>query len=165
VTDAVLVEGADYRRIDPAGVARDPVETPEASLGIEQPQGSALRRVCLPSPETRLWNKYPYPPRRSGSSYSRPRNRTPSSHGNARYLKNLVGPWRWIYAIGAVITLYFNVVVLIVQAFEKVPALHSMAPTQTEQPFNVTQLVVLALFMVLTIVAAIRFRPQVVPSV
>jgi len=83
----------------------------------------------------------------------------------ARYPQNLAGPWRWIYAIGAVISLYFNVVVLIVQSFEKVPALHSMAPTQTEQPFKLTQFVVLALFMLFTIIAAIRFRPQVVPSV
>jgi hypothetical protein len=78
----------------------------------------------------------------------------------ARYFKNLSGPWRWLYAAGAVTSLYFNVVVLIVQSFEKVPALYSFAPTQTEQPFKVTQLVALALFMLFTIVAAIRFRPQ-----
>ena len=83
----------------------------------------------------------------------------------ARYLKNLTGPWRWIYAIGTVISLYFNVFVLIVQLFEKVPALHAMAPTQTEPPFKLTQLVVLALFILFTIIAAIRFRPEVVPSV
>jgi hypothetical protein len=83
----------------------------------------------------------------------------------ARYPKNLTGPWRWIYVIGAVISLYFNVFVFIVQLFEKVPALHAMAPTQTEQPFKLTQLVVLAFFMLFTIIAAIRFRPQVVPSV
>ena len=83
----------------------------------------------------------------------------------ARYPKNLTGPWRWIYVIGAVISFYFNVFVLIVQLFEKVPALHAMAPTQTEQPFKLTQLVVLAFFMLFTVIAAIRFRPQVVPSV
>ena len=83
----------------------------------------------------------------------------------SRYPKNLTGPWRWIYVIGAVISLYFNVFVLIVQLFEKVPALHAMAPTQTEQPFKLTQLAVLALFILFTIIAAIRFRPQVVPSV
>ena len=82
----------------------------------------------------------------------------------ARYPKNLTGPWRWIYVIGAGISLYFNVFVLIVQLFEKVPALHAMAPTQTEQPFKLAQLVVLAFFVLFTIVAAIRFRPQVVPS-
>ena len=78
----------------------------------------------------------------------------------ARYPKQLVGAWRWIYAIGAVICLYFNLFVLVVQLFEKVPALHAMAPTQTERPFKLTQLVVLALFVLLGIVAAIRFRPE-----
>ena len=77
----------------------------------------------------------------------------------ARYHKQLVGAWRWIYAIGAVICLYFNLFVLVVQLFEKVPALHAIAPTQTEPPFKLTQLVVLALFVLLGIVAAIRFRP------
>ena len=52
----------------------------------------------------------------------------------ARYPKPLTGAWRWIYAIGAVISLYFNVFVAIVQSFEKIPALHAMAPTQTEPP-------------------------------
>jgi hypothetical protein len=40
-----------------------------------------------------------------------------------------------------------------------------MAPTQTEPPFKLTQLVVLALFIVLGIVAAIRFRPALHPQV
>src|SRR6266498_3941354 len=78
----------------------------------------------------------------------------------ARYPEHLAGAWRWIYAIGAVICLYFNLFVLVVQLFEKVPALHAMAPTQTEPPFKLTQLVVLALFVLLGIVAAIRFRPE-----
>src|SRR5438477_8796556 len=78
----------------------------------------------------------------------------------ARYSKRLGGAWRWIYAIGAVICLYFNLFVLVVQLFEKVPALHAMAPTQTDPPFKLTQLVVLALFVLLGIVAAIRFRPE-----
>jgi hypothetical protein len=78
----------------------------------------------------------------------------------ARYAKRLAGAWRWIYAVGAVLTLYFNVFVGIVQSFEKIPALNAMAPTQTEPPFKLTQLVVLALFFVLAIIAAIRFRPE-----
>jgi hypothetical protein len=77
----------------------------------------------------------------------------------ARYSKQLAGAWRWIYAVGAVLTLYFNVFVGIVQSFEKIPALNAMAPTQTEQPFKLTQLSVLGLFIVLGFVAAIRFRP------
>ena len=78
----------------------------------------------------------------------------------ARYAKHLAGAWRWIYAVGAVLTLYFNVFVGIVQSFEKIPALSAMAPTQTEQPFQLTQLSVLGLFVVLGFVAAIRFRPE-----
>jgi hypothetical protein len=81
----------------------------------------------------------------------------------ARYPRQLAGHWRWIYVVGAVISLYFNVFVGIVQSFEKIPALTAMAPTQTEPPFKLTQLVVLALFIVLGIVAAIRFRPA--PSI
>jgi len=77
----------------------------------------------------------------------------------ACYPRQLAGHWRWIYVVGAVISLYFNVFVGIVQSFEKIPALTAMAPTQTEPPFKLTQLVVLALFIVLGIVAAIRFRP------
>lgn len=78
----------------------------------------------------------------------------------ARYPRQLAGVWRWIYVVAAVISLYFNVFVLVVQSFEKVPALHAMAPTQTEPPFKLTQLVVLGLFALLAIIAAIRFRPE-----
>jgi hypothetical protein len=78
----------------------------------------------------------------------------------ARYPRQLAGHWRWIYVVTAVIALYFNVFVAVVQAFEKVPALKAAAPTQTEPPFKLTQLVVLAPFVVLGIVAAIRFRPE-----
>ena len=78
----------------------------------------------------------------------------------ARYPRQLAGHWRWIYVVSAVVALYFNVFVAVVQAFEKVPALKVMAPTQTEPPFKLTQLVVLALFVVLGIVAVIRFRNE-----
>ena len=78
----------------------------------------------------------------------------------ARYSKHLAGAWRWIYVIGAVICLYFNLFVLVVQLFEKVSALHAMAPTQTESPFKLTQLGVLAISAVLALIAVIRFRPE-----
>jgi hypothetical protein len=78
----------------------------------------------------------------------------------ARYPKHLTGRWRWIYVIGAVICLYFNLFVAVVQAFEKIPALHAMAPTQTEPPFKLTQLIVLLVSALLAIVAAIRFHPE-----
>jgi hypothetical protein len=76
----------------------------------------------------------------------------------ARYSKDLAGAWRWIYVIGAVICLYFNLFVLVVQLFEKVPALHAMAPTQTESPFKLTQVCVLVVSAVLAIIAVIRFH-------
>jgi len=82
----------------------------------------------------------------------------------ARCNRAMAGGWRKTYVIFAMIALYLNVFVAIVQAFEKVPALKAIAPTQTEPPFKLTQLVVLALFIVLTIVAAIRFRPEPVPA-
>src|SRR2546430_11505005 len=78
--------------------------------------------------------------------------------------KRFAGPWRWIYVIGAVICLYFNLFVLVVQSFEKIPALHAMAPTQTESPFKLTQLIVLLLSIVLAIVAVIRFHPRPRPA-
>ncbi len=76
----------------------------------------------------------------------------------ARYAFHLTGAWRRIYVISATVALYLNVFVFIVQAFEKVPALRAMAPTQKEPPFLVAQLVVLTLFVVLGIFAAKRFR-------
>ena len=78
----------------------------------------------------------------------------------ARYAFHLAGAWRWIYVVGAVVALYLNVFVLIAQAFLKVPALKAMAPTQSEPPFLIAQLVVMALFIALGIAAAKRFRNQ-----
>ena len=83
----------------------------------------------------------------------------------ARYSKHLTGPWRWIYVIGALICLYFNLFVAVVQAFEKIPALHAMAPTQAEPPFKLTQLIVLLVSALLAIVATIRFHPEALRSV
>ena len=75
------------------------------------------------------------------------------------YGKHLVGGWRWIYVACAVSAFYFNVFVLIVQSFQKVPTLRALAPTQSEPPFLVAQAVALAAFIVLGIIAAVRFRP------
>jgi hypothetical protein len=47
----------------------------------------------------------------------------------ARYPRHLAGAWRWIYVIGAMIALYLNVFVGIVQAFQKIPTLRAIAPT------------------------------------
>ena len=78
----------------------------------------------------------------------------------ARYGRQLAGAWRWIYVITAMLVFYLNVFVLIVQLFQKVPALKALAPTQSEPPFQVAQLGALLIFVVLTILAAIRFRPR-----
>jgi hypothetical protein len=76
----------------------------------------------------------------------------------ARYRHDLAGSWRWIYVIAATVSLYFNVFVLVVQSFQKVPALRALAPTQTEPPFALTQLAVLIVFVVLTGLAVVRFH-------
>jgi hypothetical protein len=78
----------------------------------------------------------------------------------ARYGRHLAGGWRKTYVITAMLALYLNVFVLIAQSFRKVPALNALAPTQTEPPFKITQLVVLTLFVILTIAAAVRFREK-----
>jgi hypothetical protein len=77
---------------------------------------------------------------------------------HARDSRKLNGAWSRIYAGTAVLALYRNVFVLIVQLFQKVPGLHALAPTQTEQPFRLTQPIFLILFLVFTIAAAKRFR-------
>jgi hypothetical protein len=76
----------------------------------------------------------------------------------ARYALHLAGPWRRLYVICAAIALYLNSFVAVVQAFMKVPALTALAPAQTEAPFVVAQLLVLAFFIALTVAAAKRFR-------
>lgn len=77
----------------------------------------------------------------------------------ALYKEHLVGTWRWIYVISAVASLYLNVFVLVVQSFVKVSALSALAPTQTEPPFAITQAAVLAIFILITLVAVVKFRP------
>ncbi len=76
----------------------------------------------------------------------------------ARYAKNLAGGWRRTYVITAMIALYLNVFVLVVQSFLKVPALHVLAPEGKEPPFLVAQLVVMAIFIGLGVGAAKKFR-------
>ena len=77
----------------------------------------------------------------------------------ARYPGQLAGGWRLTYVIGAVVAQYLNVFVLVVQMFQKIPALKKFAPTQKEPPFALTQLAVLIAFVALGILAATRFHP------
>src|SRR5580693_10707080 len=78
----------------------------------------------------------------------------------ALYFFRLAGARRWIYIVGAVLALYLNVFVAVVQAFQKLPPLAALAPTQSEPPFLAAQLVVLALFVLLGFLAVGRFRPE-----
>jgi hypothetical protein len=77
----------------------------------------------------------------------------------AYYSKHLMGAWRWIYVVTAIAALYFNVFVLVVQSFVKVAALNALAPTQSEPPFVIAQVAVMAIFVLIGIIAAIKFRP------
>lgn len=77
----------------------------------------------------------------------------------ARYARHLAGAWRGTYVVSAMIALYLNVFVAIVQSFEKVPALNALAPKGSEPPFLITQVLVMALFVALSILAGKRFHP------
>ena len=79
----------------------------------------------------------------------------------ALYVMKLAGPWRWIYVVTALIALYLNVFVLVIQSFLKVPFLHALAPSvpPAEPPFAVVQGIVLVFFAVMIIGAWRRFRP------
>lgn len=78
----------------------------------------------------------------------------------AYYGFHLAHAWRWIYVGCATAALYLNVFVGVVQSFTKLPFLKALAPTQSEPPFVVVQLIVLVVFIGLGALAAIRFRPQ-----
>jgi hypothetical protein len=77
----------------------------------------------------------------------------------ALYGYKLAGAWRWIYVSTAVLALYLNVFVGVVQTFQKVAFFHALAPTQTEPPFAIAQGIVLIAFIALGLAAAKKFRP------
>jgi hypothetical protein len=72
------------------------------------------------------------------------------------------GAWRWIYVVTAMLSLYLNVFVLIIQSFLKVPALHALAPSvpPSEPPFAIVQGIVLLFFVIVIIGAVRRYRPM-----
>jgi hypothetical protein len=78
----------------------------------------------------------------------------------ALYAYRLAGPWRWLYVVAALIAFYLNVFVGIVQAFQKLPLLRPLAPTQSEPPFTITQLAVFLVFLALGAVAVGKFHPD-----
>jgi hypothetical protein len=77
----------------------------------------------------------------------------------ALYSSHLVAGWRRVYTIGAVLALYLNVFVGVAQAFQKIPYLRALAPTQKEPPFLIAQAVVLILFVLTGGIALKRFHP------
>ena len=79
---------------------------------------------------------------------------------SALYVFHLAGFWRWVYIVGATMALYLNAFVGVVQAFQKLPFLRPLAPTQSEPPFVVTQLVVLVIFVAIGVAAAKRFHRE-----
>jgi hypothetical protein len=76
----------------------------------------------------------------------------------ARYALHLAGTWRAIYVVCAMLALYLNSFVAVVQSFLKIPALHALAPTQKEPPFLIAQLAVMAIFIVVGVLAVKKFR-------
>ena len=79
----------------------------------------------------------------------------------ALYGMKLLGAWRWIYTLTAMIALYLNVFVLVIQSFLKIGPLHALAPSvpPSEPPFAVVQGLVLVFFVIAIIGAVRRFRP------
>jgi hypothetical protein len=79
----------------------------------------------------------------------------------ALYGMKLSGAWRWIYAVTALLSLYFNVFVLVIQSFIKIPALTALAPGNPPSGpvFAVVQGIVLVFFVLMIIGATRRFRP------
>ena len=79
----------------------------------------------------------------------------------ALYVMKLTGPWRWIYVLTALISLYLNTFVLVIQSFLKIPALTALAPGNPPAGpvFAVSQGIVLVFFVVMIIGAWRRFRP------
>ena len=79
----------------------------------------------------------------------------------ALYGMKLSGAWRWIYAVTAMIALYLNIFVLIIQSFLKIPALTALAPGNPPSgpAFAVVQGLVLLFFVIVIIGAVRRFRP------
>jgi hypothetical protein len=79
----------------------------------------------------------------------------------ALYAYRLAGPWRQVYVLGVILALYLNVFMGVVQIFRKVAFLRALAPTQTEWPFIGAQLIVMAIFMTIGIVAVKSFHPDI----
>ncbi|MDL2407134.1 hypothetical protein PY650_15970 [Rhizobium calliandrae] len=78
----------------------------------------------------------------------------------ALYKFRLTGIWRPVYVVGALALLFFNCLVLIVQSFQKIPPLHALAPADNAPPVLASQLVLLAVIVIVGFLSVRRFRPQ-----
>jgi hypothetical protein len=74
------------------------------------------------------------------------------------YRKQLAGGWGTTYVVTAAIAQYLNMFVLVFQSFLKIPALHALAPTQSEPPFAAAQGLLFVAFLAVTILAVRRRR-------
>jgi hypothetical protein len=79
----------------------------------------------------------------------------------ALYVRHLAGAWRWIYLVTALVSLYLNVFVLVIQSFLKIPPLHELAPGNPPAgaAFALVQGIVLVLFAVMIVRVWRRFKP------
>jgi hypothetical protein len=79
----------------------------------------------------------------------------------ALYGARLSGVWRWIYVLTALLSLYLNTFVLVIQSFLKIGPLHALAPSvpPSEPPFAILQGIVLVFFVIVIVGAIRRFRP------
>jgi len=83
----------------------------------------------------------------------------------AIYVGQLTRAWRGVYIVTMVLAVYFNAFVAVTQAFLKVGFLHALAPTGKEPPFVIAQLLTLALFVVIGVMAFTRFPARTVNAV
>jgi hypothetical protein len=79
----------------------------------------------------------------------------------ALYVFHMMHTWRWVYVVTALLALWFNCFVLVVQAFQKVSFLSALAPTQSEPPFLIAQSFMLLAFLIFGFLAVRRFHPEI----
>lgn len=77
----------------------------------------------------------------------------------ARYKFHLAGVWRSVFIIGAMVLLFFNCLVLIVQSFQKIAALNALAPNGNEPPILAAQAALLVACVLVGYFSIRRFRP------
>lgn len=77
----------------------------------------------------------------------------------ARYRFHLAGIWRPVFIVGAMVLLFFNCLVLIVQSFQKIPVLNALAPNGNEPPILAAQVALLVVCVLVGYFSIRRFRP------